>query len=207
MSLVTNWGYTLTGADALTDFLTDAEFDAFTAGKYDGDARIAPNINSVSQAVRNYCGWHLYPSLACEMRAALIDKRVTVVGPDLLIQLPARYVSGITSVTIGGEEYSTFTFETNGTLRVYDVHTRLERYSEIVVVYTAGLPDGLMGAIKELAANRVTHALASSYGVTSEAAGGVSITYNASWAGNTRATALTDDSKEVLTPYRLEGVF
>ena len=100
MSLVTNWGYTLTEADALTDFLTDEEFDAFTAGKYDGDARIAPNISSVSQAVRNYCGWHLYPSLACEMRAALIDKRVTVVGPDLLIQLPAKFVTAVESVKI-----------------------------------------------------------------------------------------------------------
>ena len=207
MSLLTNWGYTLTGVDALTDFLTDEEFDAFTAGKFDGDARIAPNISSVSQAVRNYCGWHLYPSLACQMRAALSDKRVTMVGWDILIQLPARYVSEVTSVTIDGTEYSTFTLETNGTLRVYDVQALLHRYSEIVIDYIAGLPAGLMSEIKELAANRVTHALASSYGATTEAAGGVSITYHASWAGNTRATALTDDSKEVLTPYRLEGVF
>jgi len=58
-----------------------------------------------------------------------------------------------------------------------------------------------------LTAHRVTHAVTSSYGVTSEAAGGVSITYNASWAGNTRATALPDDNKEVLLPYRVGGVF
>lgn len=207
MGLLTYWGYELTEADALTGFLTDEEFDAFTAGKFDGDARIAPNIKSASQAIRNYCGWHLYPSLTCRVRMALNDKRVTVVGCDLLIQLPARFVSAVASVTVGGEEYTAFSFETNGTLRVYDMHTALRRYSEIVVIYTAGLPDGLMGAIKELAAHRVTHAVSSSYGVTSEAAGGVSITYNASWAGNTRSTALPDDNKEVLIPYRLEGVF
>lgn len=207
MSLLTNWGYSLAEADSLPDFLTDEEFDAYTAGKYDGDARIAPNIKSASQAIRNYCGWHLYPSLACQAKLVLNDKRVTVVGCDLLIQLPARFISGVTSVTIGGEEYTAFSFETNGTLRIYDIHTALRRYSEIVVTYTAGLPEGLMSSVKELAAHRVTHAVSSSYGVTSEAAGGVSITYNASWAGNTRSTALPDDNKEVLIPYRLEGVF
>ena len=64
-----------------------------------------------------------------------------------------------------------------------------------------------MGAIKELIAHRVTHALAQSYGVQSEAAGGVSVTYNATWTNNARATALPSDNKEVLAPYRLQGVF
>ena len=44
-------------------------------------------------------------------------------------------------------------------------------------------------------------------GITSEAAGGVSITYNANWINSARATALPDDNKEVLAPYRLQGVF
>ena len=44
-------------------------------------------------------------------------------------------------------------------------------------------------------------------GVTSEASGGVSVTYNATWINNSRATALPDDNKEVLAPYRLQGVF
>lgn len=204
--MLLNWGYSIESA-TLTDFITDDEFDAFTADKYDGDARIAPNIKAASMAARNYCGWHLYPSLTCQMKATLLDKRVAWAGRDLLVQLPARYVSSVTSVTIAGTEYQEFTFETNGTLRIYNVRSVPHRYSEIVVDYVAGLPDSLMDVIKELTAHRVTHALASSYGVTSEAAGGVSITYNASWAGNTRATALTDDAKEALVPYRLEGVF
>ena len=73
--------------------------------------------------------------------------------------------------------------------------------------YTAGLPDQLMGAVMELTAHRLTHALASSNGVTSETAGGVSITYNANWINSARATALPDDNKEVLAPYKLQGVF
>jgi hypothetical protein len=43
--------------------------------------------------------------------------------------------------------------------------------------------------------------------VQSEAAGGVSVTYNATWTNSARATALPSDNKEVLAPYRLQGVF
>ena len=64
-----------------------------------------------------------------------------------------------------------------------------------------------MDAIKELIAHRVTHALASSAGVQSETAGGVSVTYSANWINSSRATALADDNKEVLAPYRVRGVF
>ena len=207
MSLLTNWGYELTEADALTDFLTDEEFDAFTAGKFDGDARIAPNIDSVSQAVRNYCGWHLYPSLACRMRAALIDKRITVVGPDLLIQLPTTYLTEVTSVVIG-EAHTDFLADPSGIVRVFDVPgCYLNRKTKVTVVYTAGFPEDRIPGIKELVAHRVTHALASSAGVQSETAGGVSITYSANWINNSRATALADDNKEVLEPYRVRGVY
>ena len=55
--------------------------------------------------------------------------------------------------------------------------------------------------------HRVTHALANSYGIQSESSGGVSVTYSANWINNSRATALADDNKEVLEPYRLRGVF
>ena len=61
--------------------------------------------------------------------------------------------------------------------------------------------------IKELIAHRVTHAMASTSGVQSETAGGVSVTYNAAWTNNSRATALADDNKEVLAPYKVRGVF
>ena len=43
--------------------------------------------------------------------------------------------------------------------------------------------------------------------VVSESVGGVSVTYNANWTNSARATALADDNKEVLSPYRLRGVF
>ena len=207
MSLVTTWGYTLTGLDALPDMLEETEFNEMTAGKYAEDVRIEPNIAAAESAIRNYCGWHLYPSTECQLSTTLFDRRITAVGNGFLIQLPARFVSAVSSVSIAGVEHSTFVLETNGIVRVYDVATWLPQYSAVVVTYTAGLPDAFMGPVKDIIAHRVTHALANSYGVTSETAGGVSVTYNANWINSSRATALPSDNKEVLEPYKLTGVF
>lgn len=207
MNFPTLWGYELVDVESMPDLLTAEEFNAYTAGKYAGDVRISKELESASMAIRNYVGWHLYPSAPCKLTMTMQSRRVTCVGVDILIQLPAKFVTAVDTVTINGNECE-FTFEVNGIVRVYDVdYHDLKRYSEVVVEYTAGLPDGLMGAVKELTAHRLTHALASSNGVTNETAGGVSITYNAAWINGARATALPDDNKEVLAPYRCQGVF
>jgi hypothetical protein len=207
MSLLTMWGYTLTEADSLEQMLSAEEFDVLTGGKYRDEDRIEAESKAADAAIRNYCGWHLYPSMACEVNTTLLDARVTRVCNDLQIQLPAKYVSAIESVTIDGAEYA-YTFEPSGLVRVYDAcGAHNKRYSKVVVKYTAGLPESLMAPIKELIAHRVTHSVAVPSGITSEASGGVSVTYNANWINNSRATALAGDNKELLIPYRVQGVF
>ena len=209
MSLMTTWGYSLIDADALPGLITLAELDDFTASKYSSDDRVEPNIKAAESAIRNYCGWHIYPSLACELNTTLFDKSIIVSDRILMIQLPATYVSSIESIQIGGVEYDeTYVLMPNGILRVYGLPwSRMTLWTPVVIRYTAGLPEGAAEGLKELVTHRVTHALESSAGVQSETAGGVSITYNASWINGSRATALADDNKEVLSPYRLRGVF
>lgn len=201
MNLLTNWGYSLVDIPILPDMINVAEFDAFTAGKYSGDKRIAPSLRAAQEAIRNYCGWHVYPTLPCEY---VTDSE----NIGRMIQLPARYVTDVESVTFRGVELDAalYHLKPNGLL-VFDRQICGCGWNDIVVRYNAGIPDPLMGAINELIAHRVTHALAQSYGIQSEAAGGVSITYNATWTNNARATALPDDNKEVLAPYKLQGVF
>jgi hypothetical protein len=209
MSLVTEWGYELTAVDTLADLITTDEFNTLTANKYSGDVRIAPEIKAVSAAVRNFCGWHVAPSLACKVSEALLygNGILKRVGSDLLVQLPTRFLTSITSITVGGVSYPTdYRAQSNGLLHVFDVaFDGLDRKSVVEIVYIAGL--SRTDAIKELVANQVTHALASSYGVTSESAGGMSITYNAGWVNGSKATALSDDAKDILTPYMVRGVF
>lgn len=209
MSIMTTWGYKLTGVDAVPGMMTLTEFNAITANKYLSDERAEPDIKAATSAIRNYCGWHVFPSLACELDTTLFDKAVSITDRMLMIQLPATFVSSVESIKIDGVEYDeTYVLMPNGILRVYGISwSHMRSWSPIVIKYTAGLPEGAADGIKELIAHRVTHALESSGGVQSETAGGVSITYNSSWINGSRATALADDNKEVLNPYRLQGVF
>lgn len=211
----TTWGYKLTTAESLSDFLTTAEFNSFTANKFTGDVRIEPNIHSATRSIQNYCGWHIYPNLECEIVYRVLDLRDCFVGSDLLVQLPATFATGIKSVLLNamfvddewhGDETTDFDLSESGLLRIYNAHI-VDRKSRIRIVYMAGLDSTQIDVLKELTAHRVTHAVSSSYGVNSESAGGVSVSYNASWAGNTRSTSLPDDNKEVLNPYKVTGVF
>lgn len=211
----TIWGYNLTTATSLPDFLSVLEFATFTANKFAGDVRIEPNIKSATNAIRNYCGWHIYPNLECEMVYRAFDLRDSFIGPDLLIQLPSTYVTGVKSVLLNakkegefwiGDNTTDFDLDRSGLLRIYSV-SGIDRRSKIRIAFDSGLDASQMDAIKELTAHRVTHAVSSSYGVMSESAGGVSVSYSAVWAGNTRSTALPDDNKEVLSTYKVKGVF
>ena len=211
----TTWGYKLTTASSLTDFLTTSEFNNFTTNKYTGDVRVEPNIKSATRSIQNYCGWHIYPNLECEMVYRVLDLRDCFIGSDLLIQLPSTFTTEVSSVLLNavfdnnewtGDAITDFDFTESGLLKLYSV-SNIDRKSKIRIVFKSGLDASQIDVLKELTAHRVVHAVSSSYGVTSESAGGVSITYNSSWAGNTRSTALPDDNKEILNVYRVKGVF
>ena len=217
---LSTWGYTY-DAETLPDFITTTEFSNFTNGKFGTtDTRISANITSASAAIRNYCGWHISPSLTCGMLYNVHDLRDAFVGSDLLIQLPATFVSAVTKIVLcakwdteeddwKGEvitDPDRFDLDPSGLLKVYDVGF-LDRKAKIFVKYEAGLPSTNIAVIKELTANKVTHAVTNAYGITSEAAGGVSVTYNASWSGRSGSAALSDDTREVLDAYRVKGVY
>ena len=204
MSLLTRWGYALTTENSLPDLLTAEEYNAITGNRFSGDVRIAPAIKAASQAIRNYCSWHVAPSLACKLTTSVYDKRVTRVQDGVQIQLPAMFVSSITSIKVGGEDKSIYILDSNGMLLVMDVDRFAEPTTPIEVEYIAGIEDD---AIKDLVASQVNHSVAQSYGVTSEASGGVSVTYNNAWAGGGQASYLNEYAREILAPYRLQGEF
>ena len=206
MSLLTPWGYTIEDAEALAPILTVEEFNTATAGKYAGDVRIESNINAACAAIRDYCGWHIAPELTCTLTERVLsgNGRIKRAGPDLLIQLPATLVTSVTSATVDGLDHVDYDLAPNGILRLFDVGC-IGRKAAVVVTYTAG--HAMLDSVKELIAGRVIHALAQPYGVQSESAGGVSITYSGSWAASGSSTALPDDNKATLDAYKVRGVF
>lgn len=210
------WGYII-DSENLPAFISVDDFHLFTNGKFAGDTRIVSTLPSASEAIRNFCGWHIAPSLACGMVYNVLDLRDAFVGRDLLIQLPATYVTGIQKIVLNavlnpstglyeGDETNDYEIGMgDGLLRIYDVGN-LNRKSRIFIKYTAGFTD-TPSAIKELTADRVSHAVTNPYGVNSEAAGGVSVSYSGAWAGSANSSSLPSDSREILEAYRLKGVF
>lgn len=210
------WGYII-DAETIPDFITKAEFYNFTNGKFGSDTRIAINIPSATEAIRNYCGWHVAPSLSCGIVFNVKDLRDAFVGRDLLVQLPATYITAIETIVVNAVPNA----ETNeydgdvmteydigmgtGLLRIYDVGC-LDRKSKIFVKYRAGY-NNVPNVLKEQTADRVVHAVANPYGVSSESAGGVSVSYSGTWAGSSNASALADNTREVLNPYKVKGVY
>lgn len=210
------WGYII-DSENLPAFISVDDFHLFTNGKFAGDTRIVSTLPSASEAIRNFCGWHIAPSLTCGMVYNVLDLRDAFVGRDLLIQLPATYVTGIQKIVLNavlnpstglyeGDETDDYEIGMgDGLLRIYDVGN-LNRKSRIFIKYTAGFTD-TPSAIKELTADRVSHAVTNPYGVNSEAAGGVSVSYSGAWAGSANSSSLPSDSREILEAYRLKGVF
>ena len=216
---ISSWGYSY-DAEALPALINATDFSNYTNGKFGTtDTRIASNIKSASEAIRNYCGWHISPSLTCGMLYNVANLRDAYIGGDLLIQLPATFVTSIVKIVldavldpdsgdyIGDTITDPARYEldkSNGLLRVYDVGIR-DRRSKIFVKYVAGFGDA--EAIKEITALRVVHALTNPYGVTSEAAGGVSVAYSSAWIGRANSTSLPSEERETLDAYRVKGVF
>lgn len=213
------WGY-IYDSETLPNLINTTEFAQFTNGKYGTtDARILPNIASASAAIRNFCGWHIAPSLDCGMLYNVHDLRDAFVGPDLLIQLPATFVTKVIKVVIGavwdedagdwkGEIIDAERIDAgmgDGLVRIYDVG-HLDRKAKIFIKYTAGFTNDAIAAVKELAAASVVRALTNTHGVVSEAAGGVSVSYNATWSGK-GSTALVNDARDVLDVYKVRRVF
>lgn len=213
------WGY-IYDAETLPDLITAAEFSSFTNGKFGTtDTRISAVIPSASAAIRNFCGWHIAPSLDCGMIYNVRDLRDAFINGDLLIQLPATFISDVSKIVLDAKwnadandwdgEIITDTDRFDwgmggGLLRVYDVGLRDKR-SKIFIRYTAGFPTSSIPIVKELASNFVTHSLTDSYGVNSETAGGVSISYASN--ASKGSASLSDDTREVLEAYKVKGVF
>ena len=214
------WGYII-DAETLPDLITAEDFAKFTNSKFGTtDTRIAANIPSASASIRNYCGWHISPSLDCGMLYNVHDLRDAFVNGDLLIQLPATFVTEVKKVVLNAkwndeaEDWDGEIIEDadrldygmgEGLLKVYDV-SPMDRRAKIFVKYTAGFPSTAIPLVKEIAANSVARAMTSSYGVASEAAGGVSISYSSTWSGK-GSGALMDDTRETLGAYKVKGVY
>ena len=199
-AVFTPWGYSVASLPAL---MTVAEFHALTANKYADMStdQLEAAIAAASGAVRNICGWHVTPSLECSAKLTagddLTGERVRIVA------LPATYVSGIVSVTENGTELGAgdFAAMSNGLLRRACFKAWPNNWNAIEVDYIAGFDAEAVPDFTNAALHVIEAALSIPTGVTSETAGGVSISYSAE--ASAVASMMAQRMAGALAPYKV----
>lgn len=188
----TAWGYDVNGT--LAPILSVADFAAMT-GMQASD-RIESALNAASQAIRNYCGWHITPSVKCTANPS---------GGEVVVKLPAGYVSSIESVTENGTALAAtdYQWRKDGLLKHVLPCRWCDAWDGIEVVYNAGYEADAVPDLVEAVCAIASGVLAVAPGVSSESADGVSISYSASAASV--AAALTSQQKNALEPYKLRS--
>ena len=186
---LTPWGYEVDGP--LPPLVSAEDFEDATDGRWTDDLRTIPAVTAASAAIRNACGWHVGPSMRCR---ATID----VDGLTRSVWLPARNVTAIESVTVGGVATDDYEWSRIGEVRF--PHPLQRGLQAVVIEYVAGTCPGDLAALVAGIAGR---SLALRPGVTSESAGGVSVSVSAAIAASASAPFLTDAERTMLMPYKV----
>ena len=188
---MTRWGYSVNG-DSLPPIIDADEFDAITGGVMSSaPERIEAVLDGVSQAVRDFCGWHVAPVLECSW---------TGQGEGRLMVLPCISVRSVTSLSVDGTATEAFEWLPSGLVRLQGGRFP-DAWRSAVCGFVAGedAAGALAMAVSQIAANQ----LAAAAGVRSERAGQVSIDYNQTANGVSGGVRLLDSDMRLLMPYRI----
>lgn len=187
----TAWGYDVENIEPL---LSVEKFNEMTGNAYAGNTRVASALQAASQAIRNYCGWHICPSLECTAYP---------VGGGKVLKLPASYVESLISVTEDGTVLTGGQYEWrhDGLLRRACFKNWSSSWNGIEIQYVAGFSVDAVPDLAESIRSITEGVLAVTAGVTSESADGVSISYSQN--ASSIAAALTSSHKAALEIYKV----
>ena len=185
--MLTNWGYEVAN---LPPIISLQSFYALNPGLSSSTDRILSVLEAVSASVRDWCGWHVAPSLNCHFVGN---------GEGQLLMLPCMGVSAVDSVTINGTDAVAFEWTAAGMVRLTSGRFPCG-WRNVEVDFTAGFTADSIGAVvAQIAANM----LVASPGVAEEHIGSAGITYNRTGNGITGGVSLLERDRELLAPYKL----
>lgn len=192
--MYTFWGYEV---DTLPDLLTQEEFNAITGDAFADNESVPYALAAVSEAIRNYCGWHVSPNLTCTMKTTASGRFVYV--PTLLLTDVETITDGDTELTDGDFEYSHL-----GIIRRCCFKQFNQGFDAIKVVFKSGIDDD--ANLKNICAQIVANAIAAPAGVAREQAGDVEIRYNQLDDGLSGGISLMPRDMMLLGHYKLSAV-
>lgn len=165
--MLTPYGYEV---ETLPPLVSVDEFNDLTGGAYAGDPRLETALASVSGLIRLACRWHVAPNLECTF---------TTSASGRLLRVPALALTEVLSVYEDGNELAQgeYEYRREGLIRRACFRNWSQKWNGVVISYKAGY-DEVPAELVDLVTNRVTGELGLPYGVKSESAGGVSISYS-----------------------------
>ena len=184
----TVWGYDV--SSTIEPIITEGTFHEITNFAYANNPRVGAALAAASQTVRNYCGWHICPSLTCTANPE---------GGSRVLTLPAAYVSKINSITENTAAVTDYKLRKDGLIKRETQWC--PEWGAITVNYDAGYEEEAVPDLVEAVCAITSGVLSVSAGVISESADGVSISYSAS--ASSIAAALTSQQKSALEPYKV----
>lgn len=187
----TPWGYDV---EPIGPIISESEFHERTGNAYITNPRVEAALNAASQAIRNFCGWHICPNAVCTAYPA---------GGTFVAKLNAGYVSEITSITENGVELSSGDYEwrRDGLIRKSRPQRWSGRWDSIEVIYKAGYDADAVPDLSEAVCAIAAGVMSVAAGVTSESADGVSISYSQN--ASSIAAGLTYAQKSALETYKV----
>lgn len=187
----TPWGYDV---EELWPIISEVDFHEKTGNAYISNPRAGAAIEAASQAIRNYCGWHVCPSVRCTAYPE---------GGAIVAKLPVAYVSEIVKITENGVELSQDGYEwrRDGLIKRAWPHRWSDKWDGVEVIYKAGYEANAVPDLSEAVCAIAAGVLSVSAGVTSESADGVSISYAQS--ASSIAAGLTGQQKSALEAYKV----
>lgn len=186
-------------ADAPIAFATPADLSTYSKGQIsDSDTRVQDALDGASAAIRQYCGWHIWPPR---------DETLTVDGPGgRVLSLPTMNVTEVTSIIENGTtltDGTDYRWSADGSVK--RTHCRwTDDYRAIVVRFFHGYD--YAADVKQVLLSVVTRALSSPSGATSEAVGPFSVKWATVAPGVSGGLALLGHEISILDAYRIVSV-
>ena len=197
--LRTNWGYDIY-VEELPPLISIEQFNAITDNQWaDNEAKIKLALSATSQAVRDFCNWHISPVLECTVELSADGGKT--------IQLPALSVEDIVRVSEDEQELAegAYQWKRNGSLRRACYRNWTDKWQGVKVDYRAGMIND--SVLAQIVAQITASSVAASWGVQSESVGEVSVAYNQTASGVSGGVSLLERDCVMLNPYRIGGLW
>ena len=146
MTVQTPWGYTV---ETLESLISVEDFKLLCPGLSSTDEQIQAVLYAASAAIRDYCGWHVAPSLECTY---------TGDGEGRLLVLPAMGVTDVSSLEVDSAAVTDYEWTAAGMVRLKS-RVFPDAWRSVECVYTAGFSADAIGqVVAQIASNALVAA-------------------------------------------------